>query len=79
MKVTVLFFASAREAIGMSETTITISSGASIEVLIASSEFEPLTALLSSMRFALNEEFSRRDAVLNDGDVVAVLPPVSGG
>ena len=79
MKVKVLFFASAREAVGTAEADITVSSGSSIEALVSSSEFRPLKVLLSSMRFAINEEFSSREATLHEGDVVAVLPPVSGG
>jgi len=79
VKVTVLFFASARDAVGMSETVVDLSNGSSIDNLIASNELAPLKPFLPSMRFAINEEFSPNDAALSDGDVVAVIPPVSGG
>jgi molybdopterin converting factor small subunit len=32
-----------------------------------------------SMKIALNEEMARGDETLEDGDTVAVLPPVAGG
>lgn len=32
-----------------------------------------------SFRFAINDEFVRDNDKLNDGDVVSVIPPVSGG
>jgi molybdopterin converting factor small subunit len=38
-----------------------------------------LNALESSLKVALNEEITREDAELKDGDRVALLPPVVGG
>ncbi|MEY3749950.1 MAG: hypothetical protein RLZZ186_369 [Cyanobacteriota bacterium] len=34
---------------------------------------------LSSVRIAINQQFSRADAPLNPGDELAFLPPISGG
>ncbi len=38
-----------------------------------------LARMEPSLLFAVNEEYASRDQLLKDGDVVAVLPPVSGG
>jgi hypothetical protein len=35
--------------------------------------------LWQSLAVAVNREYCLRDAVLHDGDEVALLPPVSGG
>jgi molybdopterin synthase sulfur carrier subunit len=34
---------------------------------------------MEGVRVAVNEEFCGNDTVLSDGDVVAFIPPVSGG
>jgi molybdopterin converting factor subunit 1 len=38
-----------------------------------------LAGKLGSVRIAVNEEFAEPGAPLTDGDVVALIPPVSGG
>lgn len=45
-------------------------------------ERQPLAALAplaGSLRFAVNQSFATRETPLQDGDEIAVLPPVSGG
>jgi len=36
-------------------------------------------ARVSSVAFAVNEEYAQDDIELQDGDTVAIIPPVSGG
>ena len=38
-----------------------------------------LRGVLGSVRFAVGDEFAALDRALRAGDVVALLPPVSGG
>lgn len=38
-----------------------------------------LTGVLSSVRFAVGDEFAELDRLLDAGAVVALIPPVSGG
>lgn len=38
-----------------------------------------LRGVLGSVRFAVGDEFAAPDRALRAGDVVALLPPVSGG
>ena len=37
------------------------------------------TGVLTSCRFAVNNEFVQEDYKLNENDVISVLPPSSGG
>ena len=81
MRVTVLYFAAAREAAGTSQDTLELPGGADVR-----SAFEELgrrhaalAPVLASCRAAVDEEFAAGDAVLEDGATLAVLPPVSGG
>lgn len=38
-----------------------------------------LRPMRETLAFAVNEEYARGDAIVEPGDEVAVLPPVSGG
>ena len=55
--------------------------GASVDDLLALLCREGLTdaAALRSAATAVNREYSSRSYILQDGDEVAILPPVSGG
>jgi molybdopterin converting factor subunit 1 len=80
--VTVLYFASARELAGTSEARVTLSDdihtiadlSAHLEQVVVG-----LAGRLGTVRFAINEAFVSADARIADGDVIAVIPPVSGG
>ncbi|HLR61706.1 MAG TPA: molybdopterin converting factor subunit 1 [Lentibacillus sp.] len=74
----ILFFAELQEATGSEQVSVE-ADGLSVNEL--------KTKLLSSYKLdnldhamiAVNEEYSREDTVLKSGDVVAFIPPVSGG
>lgn len=80
--VTVLYFASIRELTGTSEVRLTLTDdirtvadlSAHLETVVIA-----LAGRLDSVRFAVNEEFASAETPIADGDVVAVIPPVSGG
>lgn len=80
MKVTVRLFAVFRDKLGEPELTIEVSDGTT-----ASGLFDLLlrdrteARLRASTMFAVNETYVSADTVLNDGDRVAFIPPVSGG
>jgi molybdopterin converting factor subunit 1 len=81
VRVRVRLFAIQREIAGAREVALDLSVGATIE--------DAWTALVGlhprlapgrpSVRFALNTEYADADAVLDDGDELAIIPPVSGG
>jgi MoaE-MoaD fusion protein len=74
-------FAALREALGFAETTVNVASGTDIAGLMARlNELYP-RADLAAQRYgvALNRSYAPLNAVLADGDEVALIPPVSGG
>ena len=82
MKVVVLYFAALRELLGISEETIVDVSGplpvhAFAELL--GQRHPVLVPRLASVRFAVNESFASASDPIEDGDTVALIPPVSGG
>ena len=80
--VTVLCFASLRERLG-GEPAIVMRrpQGSTVAGLRAglAERFPPAAPYLAHCRVAVEQEFVCDDAVLQDGDEVALIPPVSGG
>jgi molybdopterin synthase catalytic subunit len=81
VRVTVLFFGLLRDVTGRSREVIEIAEGSRIQDIYDeyTRQFPRLAALSASIVPARNQQFSRYDAALADGDEVAFLPPVSGG
>jgi molybdopterin converting factor subunit 1 len=81
MRIEVLFFASARDLAGTDQKSVELPDGADVASLLRRvlDEHPALEGAMRSARFARNEDFVERDAVLADGDRVAWLPPMSGG
>jgi len=77
--VTVRFFAQLRTAVGASETNVTLPAGSSVRNLadVLEDRYEGLT--LRGSMCAVNEAYAEPDAMLEGGETVAFLPPVSGG
>jgi len=80
--VTVLFFASAREAAGTSRACSGFEEGMTVGQLVANLRERYGTGLASVLRSCavwVNGQPSRGEDLLAPGDEVAVLPPISGG
>jgi molybdopterin synthase catalytic subunit len=81
VRVRVRLFAIQRELVGAREVPLELAAGATIE-----DAWDALVALhpglapgRQAVRFARNAEYADADAVLEDGDELAIIPPVSGG
>lgn len=81
MKVTVRFFASHREATGCTTYVAEVPKGArASEVLeLVCGAFPRLRPLAHNALFAVNQVQTVPDAILQDGDELALLPPMAGG
>ena len=80
--VRVLYFAGARDVVGVREETVAIDpEGCTVDAL-AARLFERHPALAPharSLRIAVNGEYARASDPVRSGDEVAVIPPVAGG
>lgn len=81
MQVTVRFFASLRESAGVHQDTLSLTDEAQLSDLIDCllRDYPALTAHQGSWHFAVNQTHAEPDAVLHDGDRVAVFPYIAGG
>lgn len=81
MRVQVLFFGQLKEWLGREAETLTLPQPASVQqVLEHYAQAAPqVRALLPALAVAVNQVFAAASHPLNEGDEVALLPPVSGG
>ncbi len=82
MKVNVLYFASLREAFGISSESLDLSSsintvGALRDYLIEQGRAALGTA--KNLRCAVNQDMAASETPIKDGDEIAFFPPVTGG
>jgi sulfur-carrier protein len=81
MKITVRLFAAAREVVGQQEVLLEIAAGADVAALKAqiASAFPHLAPLVARSLIAVNSEYAVNADRVNEGDEIALIPPVSGG
>jgi molybdopterin synthase catalytic subunit len=81
MKIDVHLFATLRDHAGARAVSIELPDGASVSQLIdcVAAAYPSLAPALPSVVVAINQEFAFRPTLLQEGDEVALFPPVSGG
>ncbi|MEO6419749.1 MAG: molybdopterin converting factor subunit 1 [Polyangiaceae bacterium] len=82
MRVKILYFAAVREIVRCDEEQVDlppdVTDVASFVAWIAQAR-PALATHVPSLRIARNEEFAAGTDLLREGDVLALIPPVSGG
>ena len=81
MKIKILFFASCRDIVGTKELDLEVQEGFRAGDLKRNllEEYPRLSALNDVLSVAINAEYVDESVLLNPGDEVAFIPPVSGG
>lgn len=81
IKINLLLFGACREAADLSESICEISAPADVGSawLEIRRRYPTLEQFNRSVLFAVNEEHAQPSLTLEDGDTLAIFPPVSGG
>lgn len=81
INVRVLFFGAARDVAGQSEVELTLTGPTSAADAFAQLQkrYPELRRFGRSLLFAVNQEYAPRDCQVQEGDELALFPPVSGG
>ncbi len=81
IRVTVIFFARARDLAGTEKAVFELSPDATTSLMmqVLVDRYPALRELQDHLRLAVNRSYAAGTAALRDGDEVAVIPPVSGG
>ncbi len=81
VRVTLRFFAIMRERIGEAEREVAFATGSRVAdvVTYVEAEFAAIAPLFRASMVMRNHEYVDREELLDDGDEIAFIPPVSGG
>jgi molybdopterin synthase sulfur carrier subunit len=80
MKVKVLYFSQVKDKIGKNEEEIEFE-GKTLKDLVdvLAKKYPDIKDILKRSMFAVNESYETMDYNLQDNDIIAIIPPVSGG
>ena len=81
MKVRAEFYSRVKEIVGASALELSLPKNATVNDLFEQlkESYPKLRDFEKSMLFGVGVEFVDRNHVLNEGDVIAIMPPVQGG
>ncbi|WP_313368229.1 MoaD/ThiS family protein [Sphingobacterium mizutaii] len=80
MKITVLGFGIAKEIFGSSEIHLDVNEDLNVgDLRSVLEEKYPQLNILKSYMLAIDEEYAEDSQIINSGNEIAVIPPVSGG
>jgi molybdopterin converting factor subunit 1 len=80
MKVKVLFFGIAKEISEVNSIKIELKKESNVLdfIEIMKAQYSGFSSI-NDFSIAVNEEYANNDVILKESDIVAVIPPVSGG
>jgi molybdopterin converting factor subunit 1 len=81
VRVNVRLFARLRDLVGTGELPREVEPGATVASVwdALAGDYPAIAPYAASISCAVNADYARMTATVNDGDEVAFLPPVSGG
>lgn len=79
MKITVHYFAILRDQRGTDHEILETNAATPKELYEEIANLHGLGLTPKSLKVAINDDFAAWDTALNDGDSVAIIPPVAGG
>lgn len=80
MKVNVLYFSSIKDKLGKQQEEIEFDGSSIKDFKEKIAQLYPeIKDNLDRVMFAVNEEYVDLDFVVKEGDVIGIIPPVSGG
>ena len=80
MKIQVLLFGITTDLLGTSSLEVEVPNNSTIAVFIKQFLTKyPQLENIDSYAIAVNEEYASNETMLKENDVIAIIPPVSGG
>ncbi len=81
MQISVLYFGALRERLAKTAETVVLPDGSTLKCLIDAlyERYPLLDQVKHVVKVAVNEDFAPMEHVLEEGDEVALLPPIAGG
>ena len=81
MRVDVLYFGTLKDLFGLEQQPLDVPDGATVQTLLSllQAQTSKQSDVWRTLAVAVNREYAGLSTALQDGDEVALLPPVSGG
>ncbi len=81
MRIDILYFSSLKDKLKKSKETLEIQNELDLDSLIQflKQKYPEISENLDNVMVAVNEEYVDKNYRLKSGDIVALIPPVSGG
>jgi len=81
MHINVRFFAILRDRAGVGQTSLELPADATVSAAVEAlaERYPQIRQPLQRAAFAVNHRYVQGERILNDGDELALIPPVSGG